>query len=253
MRPRGPRRHASHTRHVPRSPTVKSTVEHLSPTRVRINVEVPFDELKPNFDAAYRKIAKQVRIPGLPARQGARPGHGVAHRSRADPRRGGQRRHPGEVHGGRHRRRGAHAGPAGDRGHEDRGRRPPGVHRRGRRAPGDHPARVRRAVGVRGRPRAHRRRGRRAARRAARPLRHADRREPARGERRLRVHRPVRHGRRRGGRGGQDHRPVLRDRFRRARRGHRRGAASAPPRATPARSPPSWWPATTRARTPRSA
>jgi trigger factor len=44
---------------------VKSTVEHLSPTRVRINVEVPFDELKPNFDAAYRKIAKQVRIPGF--------------------------------------------------------------------------------------------------------------------------------------------------------------------------------------------
>jgi trigger factor len=44
---------------------LKSTVEHLSPTRVRINVEVPFDELKPNFDRAYRKIAKQVRIPGF--------------------------------------------------------------------------------------------------------------------------------------------------------------------------------------------
>ena len=44
---------------------MKSTVEHLSPTRVRINVEVPFDELKPNFDRAYRKIAKQVRIPGF--------------------------------------------------------------------------------------------------------------------------------------------------------------------------------------------
>ena len=44
---------------------MKSTVEHLSPTRVRINVEVPFDELKPNFDAAYRKLAKQVRIPGF--------------------------------------------------------------------------------------------------------------------------------------------------------------------------------------------
>src|SRR5882724_8730217 len=48
-----------------RSPTLKSTVEHLSPTRVRINVEVPFDELKPNFDRAYRKLAKQVRIPGF--------------------------------------------------------------------------------------------------------------------------------------------------------------------------------------------
>ncbi|MET0133010.1 MAG: trigger factor [Kibdelosporangium sp.] len=44
---------------------MKSTVEHLSPTRVRINVEVPFDELKPNFDRAYRKLAKQVRIPGF--------------------------------------------------------------------------------------------------------------------------------------------------------------------------------------------
>jgi trigger factor len=44
---------------------LKSTVEHLSPTRVRINVEVPFDELKPDFDRAYRKLAKQVRIPGF--------------------------------------------------------------------------------------------------------------------------------------------------------------------------------------------
>ncbi|MEO6090617.1 MAG: trigger factor [Umezawaea sp.] len=44
---------------------MKSTVEHLSPTRVRINVEVPFDELKPDFDRAYRKLAKQVRIPGF--------------------------------------------------------------------------------------------------------------------------------------------------------------------------------------------
>jgi trigger factor len=44
---------------------LKSTVEQLSPTRVRINVEVPFDELKPDFDRAYRKLAKQVRIPGF--------------------------------------------------------------------------------------------------------------------------------------------------------------------------------------------
>jgi trigger factor len=49
----------------PEEITLKSTVEHLSPTRVRINVEVPFDELKPNFDRAYRKIANQVRIPGF--------------------------------------------------------------------------------------------------------------------------------------------------------------------------------------------
>jgi trigger factor len=44
---------------------VKSTVEHLSPTRVKINVEVSFDELKPDFDRAYKKIAQQVRIPGF--------------------------------------------------------------------------------------------------------------------------------------------------------------------------------------------
>ncbi|MGH3566143.1 MAG: trigger factor [Pseudonocardia sp.] len=44
---------------------MKSTVERLSPTRVRINVEVPFDELKPDFDRAYKKIAKQVKIPGF--------------------------------------------------------------------------------------------------------------------------------------------------------------------------------------------
>jgi trigger factor len=44
---------------------VKSTVEHLSPTRVRLAIEVPFDELKPTFDQAYKKIAGQVRIPGF--------------------------------------------------------------------------------------------------------------------------------------------------------------------------------------------
>ncbi|WP_028938611.1 trigger factor [Pseudonocardia spinosispora] len=44
---------------------MKSTVEQLSPTRVKINVEVPFDELKTNFDRAYRKLAQQVRIPGF--------------------------------------------------------------------------------------------------------------------------------------------------------------------------------------------
>ncbi|NEW29052.1 trigger factor [Nocardia cyriacigeorgica] len=44
---------------------MKSTVEQLSPTRVRINVEVPFEELKPDFDKAYKALAKQVRIPGF--------------------------------------------------------------------------------------------------------------------------------------------------------------------------------------------
>ncbi|TGD90589.1 trigger factor [Mycolicibacterium sp. CH28] len=44
---------------------MKSTVEKLSPTRVRINVEVPFTELKPDFDRAYKELAKQVRLPGF--------------------------------------------------------------------------------------------------------------------------------------------------------------------------------------------
>ncbi len=62
---------------------MKSTVERLSPTRVRINVEVPFDELKSDFDRAYKKIAQQVRVPGfrpgkVPARIiEARLGRGV--------------------------------------------------------------------------------------------------------------------------------------------------------------------------------
>ena len=44
---------------------MKSTVEQLSPTRVRINVEVPFKELQPDFDRAYKELAKQVRLPGF--------------------------------------------------------------------------------------------------------------------------------------------------------------------------------------------
>lgn len=44
---------------------MKSTVEQLSPTRVRINVEVPFKELKPDFDRAYKELAKQIRLPGF--------------------------------------------------------------------------------------------------------------------------------------------------------------------------------------------
>nr|WP_213931496.1 trigger factor [Rhodococcus sp. B50] len=45
--------------------SVKSTVEQLSPTRVRINVEVPFEELQPDFDRAFKALAGQVRIPGF--------------------------------------------------------------------------------------------------------------------------------------------------------------------------------------------
>jgi len=44
---------------------VKSDLETLNPTRVKLTVEVPFEELKPSLDAAYRKIGGQVTIPGF--------------------------------------------------------------------------------------------------------------------------------------------------------------------------------------------
>lgn len=44
---------------------MKTDVEELSPTRVKLSIEVPFDELKPNLDKAYREVAKQVRVPGF--------------------------------------------------------------------------------------------------------------------------------------------------------------------------------------------
>lgn len=47
---------------------MKAVKETLSPTRVKLTIEVPFEELKPSLDAAYRKIGGQVRV------QGFRPG-----------------------------------------------------------------------------------------------------------------------------------------------------------------------------------
>ncbi len=44
---------------------MKSAVETVNPTRVKLTVEVPFDELKPSLDAAYKSISKQVTIPGF--------------------------------------------------------------------------------------------------------------------------------------------------------------------------------------------
>ena len=45
---------------------MKSSVETLSPTRVRLDIEVEFAELKDHVDAAYKKVASQVNIPGIP-------------------------------------------------------------------------------------------------------------------------------------------------------------------------------------------
>src|SRR4029077_260304 len=44
---------------------VKTDVEELSPTRVKLTIEVPFEELKPSLDKAYREVGRQVRIPGF--------------------------------------------------------------------------------------------------------------------------------------------------------------------------------------------
>ncbi len=44
---------------------MKSAVETLSPTRAKLTVEVPFSELKPSLDAAYKKIAEQINVPGF--------------------------------------------------------------------------------------------------------------------------------------------------------------------------------------------
>lgn len=44
---------------------MKSAVETLSPTRAKLTVEVPFEELKPSLDAAYKQIAQQINVPGF--------------------------------------------------------------------------------------------------------------------------------------------------------------------------------------------
>ncbi|GIJ30678.1 trigger factor [Micromonospora qiuiae] len=44
---------------------MKSTVETLSPTRVRLAIEVPFVELEPSLKKAYREIGQQIQVPGF--------------------------------------------------------------------------------------------------------------------------------------------------------------------------------------------
>ena len=50
---------------------MKTNVEKLSDTRVKLNVSVPFDELGPEIDQAYKAISQQVNIPGF--RRGKAP------------------------------------------------------------------------------------------------------------------------------------------------------------------------------------
>ena len=44
---------------------MKSNVEQLEPTRVKITAEVEYDELKPAVEAAAKKLSQQVNIPGF--------------------------------------------------------------------------------------------------------------------------------------------------------------------------------------------
>lgn len=44
---------------------MKSAVETLEPTKVKLSVEVTYDELKPSIDHAYQHIAEQVNVPGF--------------------------------------------------------------------------------------------------------------------------------------------------------------------------------------------
>ena len=44
---------------------MKSVVESLNPTRVRLAVEVPFEELEPSIKSVYQRIAAQVNVPGF--------------------------------------------------------------------------------------------------------------------------------------------------------------------------------------------
>jgi trigger factor len=44
---------------------VKSTVENLGPTRIKLAVELPFAELQPSIDAALKRVGSQLRIPGF--------------------------------------------------------------------------------------------------------------------------------------------------------------------------------------------
>ena len=44
---------------------MKTDVEELGPTRVKLSIEVPFEELKPSLDKAYKEISQQVSIKGF--------------------------------------------------------------------------------------------------------------------------------------------------------------------------------------------
>ncbi len=114
---------------------MKSAVETLSPTRAKLTVEVPFEELKPSLDAAYKKIAQQINVPGFrrgkvpPAVIDRQVGRGAVLDQAVNevvPQKYVEALQENSL---------TAAGAAGDRGDQVRGQRGPRVHRRGRHPP----------------------------------------------------------------------------------------------------------------------
>ena len=44
---------------------MKTSLERVTPTRVKLNIEVPFADFKPALDASYKEVAKQIQVPGF--------------------------------------------------------------------------------------------------------------------------------------------------------------------------------------------
>ena len=112
---------------------MKTTVENLSPTRVRLTIEVPFDELEPTVAEVYKRVGAQVRVPGF--RPGKVPARIIDQRvgravvleevvQHAVPKFYSEAVRENEVQV---------LGPARGRGHRARRRRAARLHRRGRR------------------------------------------------------------------------------------------------------------------------
>ena len=57
---------------------MKSEIETLSPTRIKLSVEIPFGELQPSLDEALTRIGKEINIPGF--RKGKVPARVVEQR-----------------------------------------------------------------------------------------------------------------------------------------------------------------------------
>ena len=82
---------------------MNATVETLSPTRVKLTVEVPFEELAPSIDTAYKRDRPPGEGAGLPAGQGPAAHPRPARRPRRRARGGAQRRPPAALPRGRRR------------------------------------------------------------------------------------------------------------------------------------------------------